>query len=76
MNFAAKSRLDDKDYLIRDFPHLTENKVHDMSISTWDVSRLIKSTDSTKDTGTDKIAVVGLKKLGSELFPILVKQLL
>lgn len=69
MNFTSNSSLDDKDHLLLDFPYIIEYKLHDISTSAWEVSKLIKSHEATCP---DKIPVV-LKNLDSELPPILAK---
>lgn len=48
MNFASNSALDDQDHPISDFPALTDHKLHDLSISAREVSRLIQNIDSSK----------------------------
>lgn len=73
MNFASNSALDDKGHPLPDSPPHQWNT--NFAICFWlrEVSRFIKSLDSTKATGLDKIHVVVLKNLSLDLSPILAK---
>lgn len=72
ISFAATAALADKSQPLPDFSPLT-HKLCNISITSREVSRLIKNFDLKKSTGWDKITLVDLKNIISDLSLILLK---
>lgn len=69
MNFTSNSMLVDKGHLLPDFLIFTKHKLFNISITTWEFSRLIKRFDSKK--APDKIPVGVLRNISSNFGKIL-----
>ena len=72
-NFSKNSNLHDSDISLPVFPSRTNLKLHDISITSKMVKKIITNFDSSKASGPDYILVVVLKNCEPELSYILTK---
>lgn len=64
---VAKSAFDDKSNLLPDFHRPTEHNLVNIFIADREISKLNKSLDPKKSTGSDKILVVFLKNKPADI---------
>ena len=72
-NFSKNSNLDDSGISLPVFPSRTNLKLHNISITSKMVKKVITNLDSSKASGSDCIPVVVLKNCEPELSYILAK---
>ena len=70
-SFSKNSDLDDSDISLALFPSRTNPKLHNVSVTTKMVEKVIMKLDSSKVSGPDYISVVVLKIFEPELSYIL-----
>ena len=66
-NFSKNSNLDDSGISLPVFPSRTNLKLHNISVTSKMVKKVIMNLDLSKESGPDCIPVVVLKKCESEL---------
>ena len=70
-NFSKDSSLDDSSISLLAFPSRTNQKMHNISVRSKMVKKVIMNLDLSKLSGPDCIPVVVLNNCGPELFYIL-----